>query len=315
MSVGTGAARPASVSERVSSFFEGARRRRSEIISPEGVRLVVEVASYGDRLVAFVIDCLFWSTASILIAISAVLAGGPGEGRLIGFSIGAFIAFLLRNLYMIHFELAWRGATPGKRIVGLRVIDREGGPLLPGAVIARNLTREIEFFMPLGLLSVGGLVLGWTGLFLGLWMLLFTLLPLFNRDRLRAGDLIAGTMVVAMPRRLLLQDLAERKARFVFAEAQLEAYGAFELQVLEELLRRATGPAALPLRREVCEKIRRKIGWTAAVPERDMDSFLSDFYAAERAYLEREQLFGRPKASKGLPSPNAEAGGNGGKRR
>ena len=58
----------------------------------------------------------------------------------------------MRNLYFIHFELSWHGATPGKRIVGIRVVDRRGGPLLPAAVIARNLTREIEIFIPLGVL-------------------------------------------------------------------------------------------------------------------------------------------------------------------
>jgi Predicted membrane protein/domain len=72
-----------------------------------------------------------------------------------GLSLGVFAAFLLRNLYMIHFELVWRGATPGKRLMGIKVIDRHGGPLLPGAVIARNLTREIEYFLPVGLLSAG----------------------------------------------------------------------------------------------------------------------------------------------------------------
>ena len=49
-------------------------------------------------------------------------------------SIALFIAFMIRNLYFVTFELAWRGATPGKRMVGLRVIDRAGGPLQPSAV-------------------------------------------------------------------------------------------------------------------------------------------------------------------------------------
>ena len=40
-----------------------------------------------------------------------------------------FIAFIVRNFYSIYFELAWQGATPGKWINGLRVIDRRGGPL------------------------------------------------------------------------------------------------------------------------------------------------------------------------------------------
>ena len=207
---------------------------------------------------------------------------------------------------MIHFELVWRGATPGKRLMGIKVIDRHGGPLLPGAVIARNLTREIEYFLPVGLLSAGAARgAPWLALCLGLWFLLFTLLPLFNRQRLRAGDLIAGTMVVVLPRRLLLDDLAEHQARFVFAERQLRSYGAFELQVLEELLRRAAGKDAARLRREVTDKICRKIAWTEPVPDAEVEQFLRDFYAAERAFLEREQLYGRPKASK---EDNGKAG-------
>jgi hypothetical protein len=129
-------------------------------------------------------------------------------------------------------------------------------------------------------------------------MLLFILLPLFNRQRLRPGDMIAGTMVVMLPRRVLLDDLAEHKARFAFAESQLRAYGAFELQVLEELLRRGPSKDGERLHREVLDKICRKIGWTTPVPESETAQFLRDFYSAERAYLEREQLYGRPKASK-----------------
>jgi uncharacterized RDD family membrane protein YckC len=289
-----------SPADRVSTFFEGARRRSVEIVSPEGVPLTLEVGSYGDRLTAFALDFLFWSLASTFLVILVILLTGHFFGS-VAISIAVLAGFLIRNLYLIHFELAWRGATPGKRIIGLRVIDRHGGPLLPGAVIARNLTREIEFFIPLGLLSAAGVLYGgspWQILTLGLWMLLFTLLPLFNRERLRAGDMIAGTMVVALPRRLLLDDLAEQKAKFAFAEGQLKAYGAFELQVLEELLRRGKGPQVPELRREVADKICRKIGWTVPLQEADVEQFLRDFYAAERAYLEREQLYGRPKASK-----------------
>ena len=40
-------------------------------------------------------------------------------------------------------------ATIGKRTAGIRVIARDGGPLGAGAVFARNLTRDLEFFLPL----------------------------------------------------------------------------------------------------------------------------------------------------------------------
>ena len=42
-----------------------------------------------------------------------------------------------------------RGATPGKRMLGLRVVARDGARLTGGAVIARNAMREIEVFLPL----------------------------------------------------------------------------------------------------------------------------------------------------------------------
>ena len=309
----TATASPAvsSTRARASQLLEGARRRQEHIVSPEGVPLAVEVASYGDRLAAFLLDSLFWTVATFLVFIAVLLVFGRlGTSFMLTLSIAVFLAFLIRNLYMIHFELFWRGATPGKRLMGIRVIDRRGGLLLPGAVIARNLTREIEYFFPIGFLSAGAARGSpWLGLCLGLWMLLFILLPLFNRQRLRPGDLIAGTMVVMLPRRVLLDDLAEHKARFVFAESQLRAYGAFELQVLEELLRRnAAAQDGGQLQRQVLEKICRKIGWTEPVAEADTAQFLRDFYAAERAFLEREQLYGRPKASKediGKPPPAA----------
>jgi uncharacterized RDD family membrane protein YckC len=285
---------------KASLLLEGAKRRQEHIVSPEGVPLTVEVASYGDRLAAFILDSLFWTVATFLAVLAVLLVFGHlGTSFMLTLSLAVFLAFLIRNLYMIHFELFWRGATPGKRLMGIRVIDRRGGPLLPGAVIARNLTREIEYFFPIGFLSAGAARGSpWLGLCLGLWMLLFILLPLFNRQRLRPGDLIAGTMVVMLPRRVLLDDLAEHKARFVFAESQLKAYGAFELQVLEELLRRGAFKDGEKLHREVLDKICRKIGWTTPVPVPDTEQFLRDFYSAERAYLEREQLYGRPKASK-----------------
>lgn len=286
--------------ELASTFLEGGGRNRRELMTPEGVPLAVDVADYGERAVAFVIDFVLCMAATILIYLLFVFLPFGGTTGIVARSLVLFIAFVVRNFYFIHFELAWQGATPGKRIVGLRVVDRRGGPLLPAAIVARNLTREIEAFMPIGLLQspVGAGSAAWEQLSLGLWLLLFAALPFVNRDRMRAGDLIAGTMVVALPRRVLLGDLVESAARYTFTEKQLRAYGAFELQVLEELLRRPDGVDTGRLLREVTDKICRRIEWTAPVPDADIRVFLREFYTAERAFLEREQLFGKPRADK-----------------
>jgi hypothetical protein len=182
------------------------------------------------------------------------------------------------------------------------VIDRNGGPLLPGAIVARNMTREVEIFLPLGLFfSLPKMDTGanfWiAAAYLG-WIVLISALPLFNRDHLRAGDLIAGTMVISVPRRHLLSDLVETQTKYSFTRAQLGAYGAFELQVLEELLRRPPSLETSRTQEDVCGKICRKIGWTDPVPWEETLTFLTAFYTAERAHLERDQLFGHYRADK-----------------
>jgi hypothetical protein len=100
----------------------------------------------------------------------------------------------------------------------------------------------------------------------------------------------------------------ESAAHYAFTEKQLRAYGAFELQVLEELLRRPAGADTNRLLREVADKICRRIEWTAPVPDADIRVFLREFYTAERAFLEREQLFGKPRADKYYESKSTGPG-------
>ena len=269
------------------------------IVTPEGVALGVMLADRGTRAAAFVVDMLL---------IAAGVAGLVLAGLLLFAAIkawGAAVAmlgfFLLRNFYFSFFELRGRGVTPGKRLLGLRVIDRAGGPLRPDAVVARNLMREIEVFVPLSFLATPQL----TGdaaiaqALLILWAAIFVLMPFFNRDRLRLGDLVGGTMVIAVPRAALASDIAgappsgaaKAAARYGFSDAQLEIYGIYELQTLEGVLRR-TDPQSATTRQEIARRIQARIGWEGEAPASDADRFLEGFYIAQRARLERKLLFG-----------------------
>ena len=295
------------------------QRERREVLTPEGVPISFELASVGDRASALLLDVAI--VAGVLLAL-ALLAGAAFGGRLSGdswlqplFIIGLF---LIQNFYFAFFELRWQGWTPGKRIVGIRVIDARGGPLEPSAILARNLVRELELWMPLRFL-LGGRVLwpdapGWAWLVASLWMLVFLLLPLFNRDRLRVGDLIGGTWVVVQPKPVLLPDLAAalddarprpagagaapRAPAYAFTEAQLGVYGEFELQVLEEALRGTAGPERTASLIAITNKIRTKLRYEPPVREADVELFLNTYYTAIRAQLERRRLFGKRKADK-----------------
>jgi uncharacterized RDD family membrane protein YckC len=277
-------------------------RKRREIVTPEGVPLTVELAEFSERAIALIIDLLICLGVAIAIALAFVFLAIHGLGGIIFIAVLNLMLFFLRVLYFIHFELSGRGATPGKRVAGIRVIDRRGGPLRASAVIARNLTRELEVFIPIGILLSAGVGSGagvpWGKLLAIGWLICFLVLMFFNRDRMRAGDLIAGTLVIVLPRQRLLGDLVETRARFAFADHQLMAYGKRELQVLEDLLRRPDDAETRELLRDVCDRICRKIEWTEPLAPADTALFLRDFYTAQRAFLEREQLFGRPRADK-----------------
>ena len=289
------------VSDRFEALAAGERRR--EIVTPEGVPLVFTVARAGDRVSAFVIDLVI--QLLVLLGLGLLLLLFARGGLAFGFATIAF--FLVRYAYFIGFELRWQGRTPGKRRLHLRVIDASGGALPAEAVVVRNLTREVELFVPLLVLNAPELLVDtgppWLRALAVAWAAVFLLFPLLNRDRRRIGDLLAGTLVVRDPRHRLLPELgtwragrerAEAPPRFT--RAQLEQYGIYELQVLEELLQEgSTDAAAL---RTVAERIQRKIAWEPPGREVPPREFLSAFYAAQRERLERDLVLGKARERK-----------------
>jgi uncharacterized RDD family membrane protein YckC len=275
--------------------LEGESRRRRRLLPPEGVVLQVEVARASERAAAFAIDYLLSTVAALLPLILVVLLSAVASAATL-LAIALLFQFVVRNFYFLWFELRWAGATPGKRALGLRVVDREGGRLTAAAVATRNLLREAELFVPLAmLLGASGAVPWWQGWAIGGWLLLFLVLPLLGADRLRAGDLAAGTLVIAVPRRVLLDDIAQERQRFAFDEAQLALYGEEELAVLDHVLRRPASLEGDRLRAEVARRIRRRLGLEGELPPADAAAFLADFYTAQRARLERRRQTGQDR--------------------
>jgi uncharacterized RDD family membrane protein YckC len=278
-----------------------------EVVTPEGVPLRFRVAGLAERFGAFAVDCGFLLAAVVAVVLLTLIAVAAARG--VGLALGLVAFFVLRGFYFTWFECRAAGATPGKRLLGLRVIDGHGGALTAEAVFARNFMREIELFMPLALAASPEALLPdqppWARAGAGLWMAVLVLVPLFNRDRLRTGDLVAGTLVVRAPRAVLLADLsAEAPAagravpEFGFTPEQLDLYGIHELQVLENLLRQSGArPGALEA---VARQIQRKIGWPRGA-RGDPRAFLQAFYTAQRARLEQRLLLGERRESKRDP--------------
>ena len=297
-------------------------KRRRMLITPEGIAVPVTIASRGSRLGALVLDFLLLIFSFIAIHLfiifvfGGVLAqmGEAAEATISGAAefviiLYVLMIFVVRYGYFLSAELGPRGATLGKRIVGIRVAARGGGRLTPEGIIARNLIRDIELFMPvaillevtvIGLIGVDSGSMIWAAL---IWFMIFMAFPFFNKDAMRAGDVIAGTWVVEAPRTKLAEAMTTQGAaahgssditgaRYEFGEAELSVYGEHELQTLERMLREAQPEALAAVHATIC----RKIGWDPGAG--DERAFLEAFYAQLRARLEGNMRFGVRKADK-----------------
>jgi uncharacterized RDD family membrane protein YckC len=282
----------------MASVIDSENENLREIKTPEGIPLRLELATKGQRIGAFLVDFAIILAAIIAVLIlTAIVVVGPLKSSLpLAFTMIAI--FLFRNFYFVISELKLQGRTLGKKLVNTRVIDASGGSLSAQQVFARNVTREIELFLPLIALMVPEAVLpgstGWSYVLSGAWLLVLSVMPLLNKNRMRVGDFIAGTLVVQDPPMNLLSDIGQSsrrgqssEPRYTFTKDQLDMYGIYELQVLEDFLRSTTDIQAM---RRVARQIIRKIDFQEKVRHVDIETFLQDFYRAQRHRLEQKMV-------------------------
>jgi len=270
-----------------------------QLMPPERVPLRFTVSSVGDRFVAFLLDMIVLTLLGVLV-ISPFKISGISIAEGYGGALAQLILFLLRSFYFVFFELIWLGRTPGKRMLKIRVLARDGGPLTAEMLFARNLLREVEFFLPLVVLSApealmpGGPIPLVRALCV-IWALALLIFPVFSSLRLRLGDLLAGTMVVSAPEATLLEDLAareegERGGDLGLSTAQLDVYGIHELQVLEDVLRKDFPTPEL--HDTVAQPICKKLGVDFDSFGLTSEDFLRKVYRALRKRLEEKLLMG-----------------------
>ena len=270
-----------------------------KLITPEGIDLQIKLAESGERVGAFFLDLSIMAGTLIALTLIAVLIGASISSPEFILIIWILAFFILRVFYFTIFELGPRAATPGKRAFGIRIAPRNGGRLRAEAVFARNAMREVEIFMPLGFLlsQVGTGVDGIIVIAGFSWSAIFAFFPLFNKDRLRPGDIVAGTWVVKAPKRKLKTDIASSGERalekFKFSTTELNAYGEHELHVLENVLR-ARNEETIEL---IASRIRNKNSRPKGDNETDSE-FLDAYYTALRNRLEKRLLYGERRRDK-----------------
>lgn len=189
--------------------------------TPERVRFRYRVAGPGRRAVAWVAD-MFLALAIAVAGMLPLMAFGavPALANMAA-GLWLLVMFGVWWIYGVFFETLLAGRTPGKLVLGLRVVREDGGPARFPDFVLRNLLRAADFlpvFYGVGVISMA-----------------------CDRRLRRLGDLVAGTVVVHEEHGEMLGNLAIDPP---VSEAERQALpprvvlSRDEISVIESFLRR-----------------------------------------------------------------------------
>ncbi|MCB1616955.1 MAG: RDD family protein [Pseudomonadales bacterium] len=143
---------------------------RYSVETPEGIELQADLAGPVPRVLAYSIDVLIRQGITLLLFLLLVFLGEAGWG------FWMLLSFLLEWFYPVIFEIYAAGQTPGKKIMGIQVVNDDLTPVSLSTSVVRNLLRFADF-LPFAYLA-------------GLFSMSCT------RTFQRLGDIAAGTLVI-----------------------------------------------------------------------------------------------------------------------
>lgn len=147
--------------------------RDVHLVTPEAVVLQLETAGLGSRILAFVVDALIQALVGIVLVGGLFVIGPDSVVTVVVMLVAVTVGGLA---YHPIFETFNRGRSPGKMLLGLRVVTREGGSVRFRHAAIRGLLAIVDFQLTYGLAALVSV--------------------LATQDNQRLGDLVAGTLVV-----------------------------------------------------------------------------------------------------------------------
>ena len=224
-----------------------------QVPTAEGVPLLLVPAGPGSRAAAFLLDAvvqlaalgaLFGLVGTVATRLGALQAANWQLAGTLLAATGLGVGVLLVWAWPTFFELVWRGQTPGKRALGLRVVERDGGLVGWRATVLRNLLRPADLLPGLGLVGL--------------------LVASMDPERRRLGDLVAGTLVIrdeARPAPHLVGPVAPLPPTWTPRRLRV-ALGPELLRLVAETLQRRSlsERARVRLEHELAERVRQRLG-------------------------------------------------------
>lgn len=143
---------------------------RYQVETPEGIELQADLAGPVSRVLAYAVDILIRQAVTLLVLLLLVFLGEAGWG------LWLLLSFVLEWFYPVLFEVFHSGQTPGKKMMGIQVVNDDLTPVTFSTSTVRNLLRFADFMPFAYLFGIASMVCH----------------PEFKR----LGDLAAGTLVI-----------------------------------------------------------------------------------------------------------------------
>jgi uncharacterized RDD family membrane protein YckC len=241
--------------------------------TPESVELEFRLAGIGNRTYALTIDYIIWAAILIISLIVFSVANyyldlfDGDRTTLWAWAIQLIIFFIIYVGYFVFFEVLWRGQTPGKRLVKIRVIRDDGRSVGLLQATLRALLRPFDDILCLGIFLI-----------------------IFSKTEKRLGDFVAGTIVIQEETAIKAQKLvvspdAESLAEYLRDKTNLDRLSPEDFATVGEYLQRQKEmlPAArLTLAKKLAYRLKNIIGLEEVPENVTATTFLEAIYLAYR---------------------------------
>jgi uncharacterized RDD family membrane protein YckC len=162
-----------------------------QIVTPENIAFDYRVAGPFRRWPAYLIDLAIRVGTFLALVFTLSMLAGLGAGGL-AYAILLIAWFLLEWFYGGFFETYMNGQTPGKWVMGLRVLTVDGQPINGLQAVMRNILRTVDMYPMLSVEMIG---IPAPLYILPTFMVGLVSMAFSSRFQ-RLGDLVCGTIVV-----------------------------------------------------------------------------------------------------------------------
>ncbi len=226
-----------------------------QIQTTQNVDIDYELASLGDRILATLLDYLFFLAYFILLSIMAGITAGFGGSLTI-----LILLCMPVLLYDLLCETFMQGQSFGKMIMKIKVVMLDGTRATFGAYLLRWLLRIVDTRLMTGLVAVVAIIM--------------------NDKGQRIGDMAAGTTVIKMKQKVTLNDtiLMRVKTDYVPVFPEVVKLSDNDIAIIKEVLKKGLESHNWPIIEKLTVKTKETMGITSNVPHLQfLNTVLQDY--------------------------------------